>query len=323
MFLMKLSRIVAMLGSIITLVQITLLATEKNGICLNSGCQVVESLTTVPPIFFSIAGFFFFQTIFWGIWFAAKDEKRLQYVNILLLAGLAAEGVLVSFQHFVAQTFCTYCLIIFSLVVLLNALTGLRHFVGGIVIFASVLIGFASLQFTGVGIAPFENLDSGTFAILDGREKEKKYLFFSSTCKYCEEIIASLSSDGECTIRFNPIDQINEFALEAAVRQENYKTTVNSKLMQSLGLNQVPVLLTVTPAGFQVIKGSRSIQQYFAVNCSKKGDLSPAREQMLLDDGLGMQDLPENSSQNLTDGSCTVNTDCEESLPLSDVDKLY
>ena len=323
MFLIKLSRLVAMVGSIITLVQIALLATEKNGICLNSGCQVVESLTTVPPIFFSIAGFFFFQAVFWGIWFATKNEKSLLYVHILLLGGLAAEGVLVSFQHFVAQTFCTYCLVIFSLVVLLNALVGLRHFLGGVAIFASVLVGFASLQFTGVGNPPLENLDSGTFAILNESEKEKRYLFFSSTCKYCEEVIASLSSDGECTIRFNPIDRINEFALEAAALRDNYETAVNRKLMQSLGLNQVPVLLTVTSSGFQVIKGSRSIQQYLEVICSKKGGSSPAREQMPMDDGRGMRKLPENSSWNPSDGSCTVNTDCEESLPPSDIDTLY
>ena len=56
--------IVSLLASIFTAIQVVLFFSEKKGICFNAGCEIVDSLTTVPPVYFNVAGFFFFQTLF-------------------------------------------------------------------------------------------------------------------------------------------------------------------------------------------------------------------------------------------------------------------
>ena len=103
----------AWLSSSIVAVQIVLLVLGRDGICLSQGCQVVDELTRVPPLVFNLAGLFFFQAVAWGV-FRTDTEKAIRWriVQWLLLAGLAAEGVLVGFQLFVVGVFCTYCLII-------------------------------------------------------------------------------------------------------------------------------------------------------------------------------------------------------------------
>lgn len=317
---LNISRIVALAGSILTLAQILFLASDQEGICLNDGCKVVDSLTTVPPIFFNIGGFVFFQAVFWGLWMAKKNENRLYYVKMILLAGLAAEGVLVSFQQLIAQTFCSYCLIIFSLVLLLNILAGMRQLLTGAAVFFAVVVGFMSLQFAGANSSPLEKIDSGTFAQLPGTEEERRYLFFSSTCKYCEKIIESMDGNSSCGIRFNPLDEITDFALEEAERREVYQPTANRKILQSMGVDQVPVLLVVSPGSLQMLTGSTTIQQYLDKNCFDQKNSTPEKNTQsaatsgFSSDGVsgggsgisGFDFLPPQ------DDACSVSVDCED-----------
>ena len=304
---MKISQIVALGGSLVTLVQILLLVSENEGICFNDGCEIVDSLTTVPPIFFNIGGFLFFQAIFWGIWLSRKQHQRMQYVNILLLAGLSAEAVLVSFQHFVAQAFCTYCLLILTFVVLFNLLSGLRHILAGVVIFTTVIIAFSSLQFSGIKTAFMEDLDSGSFAVLAGQNLEnERYLFFSSSCKHCEKVIGSLKSGNVCSLRFNPIDEITDFPLLTVEKTENYSTDVNRSFLKTLGVDQVPVLLVTNQAGFQVVKGERPISLYLQDNCSEQAKRPAASSTDLLlapDDDFLLPGF---------DDSCSIDIDCDD-----------
>ena len=138
----------AWLSSSIVAVQIVLLVLGRDGICLSQGCQVVDELTRVPPLVFNLAGLFFFQAVAWGV-FRTDTEKAIRWriVQWLLLAGLAAEGVLVGFQLFVVGVFCTYCLIILGCIVLLNLLAGKKQLLAGTFVFASVFLAFSSLQF--------------------------------------------------------------------------------------------------------------------------------------------------------------------------------
>ncbi len=306
---MKLSRLIALLGSIFTLLQIYFLANDKEGICLNDGCKIVDSLTSIPPLYINIAGFVFFQLIFWGMWFAGNNKRVRNYVDLLLLAGFAAEGVLVAFQQFVAQSFCSYCLIIFGLILSLNILAGLPQFLRGATVFIAVLIGFISLQFDYIKGSPLQGLDNGTFALLQGDSREQRYLFFSSTCKYCEKVIESLNEDNTCGMRFNPIDTITDFNHPTAQRMEVYDTNVNKQLLRSFGINQIPVLLITSEYGVQVVKGAGPIEQYLSNNC------------LLKQENIESSDLQSNpTNQNFdflspTDESCAVESDCED-LPI-------
>ncbi|MGK2905233.1 MAG: thioredoxin fold domain-containing protein [Desulfuromonadales bacterium] len=307
----KISRLVALAGSVLTLTQTLLLAINSDGLCFSDGCEIVDSLTTVPPIFFNIGGFLFFQAVFWGIWLAGQQRERLQYVKILLLAGLAAEGVLVSFQYFIAQAFCAYCLVVLALIVLLNVLCGLRHSLGAFAVFTAVILVFPSLQFSESKTNSIEKLDMGSYAVLAGENQEQKhFFFFSSTCKYCEKVIESLQEENNCTIYFNPTDEITNFALQRVQKADSYATDVNRNFLKSLGIDQIPVFLTVNASGFQVVKGEGPIKRYLQENC-------PAKEFVPVSGGSFDLNFSIDFDFALpgVDDSCSVNSDCDTPSP--------
>ncbi len=302
----RLSRAVALIGSAITLIQALLLMYEREGICFNDGCEVVDSLTTVDPILINLGGFIFFQLVFWGLWVAHNKPQRLGGVRVILLAGIAVEAVLVAFQYLVAQIFCSYCLLILGLVIILNLLSGVRHTFAAMIIFAAVMTGFVSLQFSGAGNRLPDSLDEGIFASLDGAEGEGRYLFFSSTCKYCEEVIVSLQEGYDCAVQFNPIDEIPEFALPQAKRQPSYNPSINKSFLQQLNLDQIPVLYVERETGFQAITGAGPILDYLEIECGKEAQQTPS---------LQMNEVsPEPALDFLQpqEESCSVDTDCEE-----------
>lgn len=307
---MRLSRAVALIGSVITLVQALLLIYEREGICFNDGCEVVDSLTTVDPVFINLGGFAFFQVVFWSIWLARNKPQRLGVVRVFLLAGMAVEAVLVSFQYLVAQIFCSYCLLILGLVIILNLLAGVRHVVAAMIIFAAVLTGFASLQFSAAGGRLVDRLDEGVFATLSGSDsgsgEERRYLFFSSTCKYCEEVIVSLQDGFDCGVQFNPIDEITEFALPQAKRQPAYQPSINKTFLQQLNLDQIPVLYVERETGFQAITGAGPILDYLEVECGEEPRLQPTMELN------GVSRDPALDFLQPQDEACSVSTDCEE-----------
>jgi hypothetical protein len=270
--LVRLTLVIALAGSLLTLVQIILLESGLDGICFSGGCEIVDSQTTIPPLFFNFFGLVFFQAVFWGIWAGRRSEELQFYVRMLLLAGLAAEGVLVSFQYVVVESFCTYCLIIFSLVTLLNLLRGLRQAVTGAAIFAAVVIAFATLQFTTAtseSIATgINDLEKGAYAVLTGEVKKPKLvLFFSSTCPHCEKVIESMQQGSTCTVSFNPVSNVTKFPLTTLVTNKHYDVGVNRAFMMSLGQKSIPVLLVQQQKHIQLISGGNAIMNYLDESC--------------------------------------------------------
>jgi hypothetical protein len=303
----RLSLVVALGGTLLTLVQIILLESGLDGICFSGGCEIVDSQTTIPPLFFNFFGLVFFQVIFWCTW-AGRRSKELQfYVRLLLLAGLAAEGVLISFQYLVVETFCTYCLIIFSLVVLLNLLHGLHHAVSGVAIFVSVVIAFSTLQFktttsesVGTGI---NDLVKGTYATLTGDEKKAKLvLFFSSTCPHCERVIESMQQGTACTVDFNPVSKVTGFPLKTATFSENYDIGVNRTFMTFLGQKSIPVLLVEQRRNLQLISGGNAIMNYLDESCRLQP--SPQRQSLSIFEPaneLVLQPQDDSCGENISD----------------------
>ena len=191
---------------------------------------------------------------------------------MLLLAALAAEGVLVSFQYIVLETFCTYCLIVFSLVVLLNLLHGVHHTVTGGAVFVAVFLAFSSLQFKTTTSGPVDAginaLGRGAYAVLQGEEnKPKLSLFFSSTCPHCERVIKSLQQGTACTVSFNPVSTVTKFPLTELVFNEHYDVDVNRSFMMSLDQKSIPVLLVEQQKRIQLIKGGNAVMNYLDESC--------------------------------------------------------
>ncbi len=255
---------VALLASLLITAQIGFTLYQGNPFCLNEGCKVVEELTRVSPLVFNLVGFFFFQTVYWGLRSSRYELRQVpQFIKTLLFAGLAVEGVLLSFQYMVAHAFCAYCLGIFACIVLLNLLLGFKQATTGLFLLAVVVLAFASLELSPSqkGASAFT---AGTFASRPGSTKgAESFLFYASTCAHCEKVIASLQKNNWATVHFNPIDQVTSLELPGSRRTSTYSPATNRALLASLGIDEIPVLMTRTAEGITIRRGEAALLAYF------------------------------------------------------------
>ena len=303
--------LVSLAGMALTAAQIVYSSIHGEILCLNEGCQIVERLTRVPPVLFNLAGALYFTGIFWFLWRGRDGQRRwLNLARLLLLAGMAAEGVLVAFQHYISEAFCSYCLVIFGCILLLNILAGARQLLLASTAFAAVLLAFSSLQFKAVGDGA--TLAAGSMAEI-GRKgtSAQLYLFFSSSCPHCEEVIATLDAGMTCNIRFNPVEKVGALRLPGVLALPSYQTEVNGAFLKSLAIEEIPVLLAESGREMTILRGKQRILAYIAENCRKAtvpdatSGTSPARPSADLKYG-------QPATQ---DESCSVNNDCPEPIP--------
>lgn len=309
-FLKKLG-IFALFSSIIVLVQIGIILIQGDPLCLNQGCEIVEQLNKVPPLYFNLAGFVFFLIIFLGVRMTKRGSTPARaLVLVLLTAGMGAEAVLVSFQHLIARTFCSYCLIICAFVVLLNVLAGWRQALRGLVIFCAVGAAFFSLEFRTSAEQTLSYQD-GILATRQGTQTEPQiHLFFSSTCSHCENIIKLLAPQKSLTVAFHPIDSVEAVDVPGIEKSATYSIAANRNFLASLGINEVPVLLLKEKDQYTVLKGKHTIQQQIDKL------ITPQQEE----ESRGKQDISPTSSMNTDPGmsndGCSVEEDCEDGTNL-------
>lgn len=303
--------IICFLASVLTALQVFFLHTGVKGLCFNDGCEIVDSMTNVSPLFFNIAGFFYFQALFWLFW---RGRNGLEYwhklARLLLLAGLAAEAVLVFFQHTIATVFCSYCLVVGAVIVILNLCCGLRQLLRGVVISSAVLTACYSLQFDHPAKAGGTSLDSGSMAMLSGKkENGRLYLFFSASCSHCEKVIEDIGSDTMCTVRFNPIEKIEKFAVREAILFTDYDPKVNRAFLQGLAINEVPLLVAKDEEQILVLKGEKRIREYLQKTCRQSSSLDPSGTSKSMSPGYKY--FPE--VQKSKEDACSLDTDCDPS----------
>ena len=313
--LINLQMLVALGGGLLAAAQALLIVAKGNILCLNDGCEVVEQLTTVPPIAFNVAGSIFFMSVFLALWQGARGVRGwLNLARMLLLAGMAAEGVLVGFQYYVAQVFCSYCLTIFALIFLLNMLMGWRQLLGGIAVHGAVLVAFSSLQFVPHNAAPEMDIAKGVYGRLAGKTDDDvtRSLFFSSSCPHCEEVIATIDADFLCSLEFNPIDELARSPLPALPVPGDYFPEVNRAMLKKFDINEIPVLMVRTSTEMRIVQGSKAISGYFTDNCRER-NLTVLPESG--ESGIsGMTPAPALQFLQPSPGAetCAVDTDCEE-----------
>lgn len=262
-------------GSVLTLIQTILLLFHQDTICFNDGCKIVETMTTVPPVVFNLAGLMFFQAIFWTFYFTKlKDSYWPILSRALLFAGLGAEGVLFGYQYFVVDVFCSYCLVIFGIIVFLNILQGAKQIFIGLAVFIAIQIGFASLDFKGTVSHDGLVIEQGIFSTLSGAKQEKHYyLFFSSTCKHCEEVIESLKENPQYPISFNPVDKVDKLNLSFNYTTGEYNSSANLSFLNNLDINAVPVLFIKDNDDFAIIRGKQQIIDTIHASCYPEADI--------------------------------------------------
>ncbi len=300
--------IIAFLASILTGVQIFLIVAGREGICLNEGCEIVDSFPKLPPLYFNIAGFIFFLTLFWCFLKGRKgSEYWYQFAKLLLLAGLTGEAVLLFFQYSIVTAFCSYCLIIFSIILLLNILCGLRQLFTSVILFIAVFGMLSTLELRAVSSSN-KSLDSGSYAQVGEKTGGAElYLFFSETCEHCENVISAIDGENRCNIRFNPIEPIEFFPLSESKRFLNYDPIVNSVFLKNLNIKEVPVLVAREKERIVVLKGESRIKKYLNDECTEREE--SAYSETSQDVGFGYEHL---LVQNQLEEGCSVESDCEE-----------
>ncbi len=297
--------VLAFLGAIGTAGQAGLLIFRGKAICLNDGCRIIEALTRVQPQFINLAGFVFFVVMAVLIWRASGSKLAKRLLGLLLLAGIAAEGVLFGYQDFVAKTYCSWCLVVLALVVLLNFLVGLRQTLRATAVFVASLVAFSALRF---GVVPSIDggraLDGGTWGVSRCAAPAKDlYLIFSSNCPHCAEVVRTLESCNSCNFHFNPIEQIDGLDLSGVERLPSYDPGVNRGLLALLGIEEVPVLLVPSPEGVSVIRGGERIIAFIRAECFR---VAPV---LNIDPSRTLEDPSMSIFREENDG-CNVTVDC-------------
>jgi uncharacterized membrane protein len=281
------SVVVALGGALGAATQAALQLTRGQALCFNEGCRVVEGLTRVPPVAINLAGLGFFLAAAALALRAGGSKAPRRLLALLLCAAIGAEGVLVGYQQFVAKAFCSWCLVVFTLVVALNLLAGVRQALRVAAVFAATLAAFAALRFGVVQPAPGARaLDGGTWGVHRCAAPAKQvYLVFSSTCPHCAEVLKALESCDSCNFHFNPIDKITGLDLPGVQRLASYDPGVNRGLLALLGIEEVPVLLVPGPEGVSVIRGESRILAFVRAECFRAAPVLNVDPSRLLSQG--------------------------------------
>ncbi len=293
-------------ASLVIAIQMIIILFRGQAACLNEGCRIIENLTAIPPLYFNLLGFIYFQVIFWTIFMLRnKHAGSIDWLRVLLMAGLGAEGVLLAYQIFVAQTLCSYCLIIFTIVLVLNIMAGRQQSVAGLSMLAGILLIFSLLGFGPSLLLSLRNqtLNAGTYGTRTCSNPAKKvYLFFSATCPHCRKVLAALENCNSCDFYFNPVGRLKNMKLAGVKKSPSYSPEVNRLMLTLLGIKGVPVLLARDPAGLSIIRGDERIISYIKQSCYQAAPLPY----------LGPNAVQEkNMSIYGEEGECSMTVDCE------------
>ena len=138
-----------------------------------------------------------------------------------------------------------------------------------------------------------------------GTSERQLYLFFSSTCTYCERIIETLQEETTCSVNFNPIEPIDTFDFPGVVLTPAYSPEGNRRFLNHLGIEEIPVLIDRHQETTTILTGENTIRNYLELNCSTNAT-------------LGMSGIPTNQFSSNTDllldkdAGCSITEECAE-----------
>jgi uncharacterized membrane protein len=301
-------QILAFIGSLITAIQVTSILASGSSICLNQGCEVVDRFTVLSPLYLNLLGLAYFQAVFWSVRiFKNKPLKGFDWTGLLLLAGLAVEGVLSAYQIFVAEVICSYCLLTFAVVLILNSMHGRKQFISGAAIIMAIFISFSLLTFIPTQVfSQYSSLKSGSYGVKSCSSPAKEvYLIFASDCPHCENVIKELDGCNSCDLYLNPIDKIGKLKFSGIELNPDYSPTINRLMLTTLGIKEIPVLVVKNSTGFSFLKGEEKILNFVRRSCFNQDtvlyldpSLNPEQEEItvITEDG----------------GECSLDIDCND-----------
>ncbi len=258
--------ITASIGLILTTIQI-LMHLKGQELCFNQGCRIVENVLSINPLLVNGLGTLFFSTVILLVFLTRKRKDLLFLFDLLILCAMVAEGILLSIQLFVAHTFCSYCLIIASMIILISLFYKARTTIFGM---AFITVELALFSFIDLSFSTRQsvNLNQGTYAVKTcSNPRSVAYLIFSQNCPHCKKVLSSLQGCVKCEIHFNPISKINKEILPGLIPIEGYKPEVNVLALHIFDINSVPVLINRTDDGYKIIKGDENILKFIKNQC--------------------------------------------------------
>lgn len=246
-------------------VQSGYLLIQGESFCPTSGCTIVEERSPLSPLLLNGAGFAFFAllcVLFVGVR-RYGGGLFAGLLGPLLLAGMAVEGVLFTFQY---QTgaFCLYCCTLLAAVVLLNTSLGWRQGLRALFVFAAVVAtAVLFLVPKGQGLAQY-SIEAGTLALKKGEGREERYFFFAEECSHCKTALAALAEDRAATLHLNPLAPLRQLALPSGMeRRDDFTPEANRAFLAQLGITTVPVLLMRQEGGgMRILQGEREIMAH-------------------------------------------------------------
>lgn len=302
-------QIFALIATVVVAVQVIFSLVTGSEICPNGGCRFVESLTVVSSLVINILGLAYFQAVYWALRvFKRKPEGGFDVPGLLLLAGLAAEGVLLAYQLFVAHVLCGYCLLVLFLVAALNGMYGRRQQLRGAAVFVAVVFSFSLLTFMPARVfSQYYSLKSGSYGVRSCAEATREiFLIVSSDCSHCRKVIQALDNCNSCDFYLNPVDKkADNLKISGLKLNPSYSPEINRLMLAMLGIKEVPVLVVKNRDGYSFIKGEEKILNYVRHACFSQQPVLYF-DQSLHSRGQEMTVLTEDG------GECALELDCKE-----------
>lgn len=296
-----------MIASIIAGLQAAINLITGSSICPNAGCKVVESLTSISPLYLNILGCIFFQLVFWLLGNPKTKPRSNHYlVGPLLLCGLAFDSALMAYQIFAAHSLCSYCLLILFFVIILNILYGARQMAVGFAISSAVVISFSILTLfpTGAGSKPY-SLKNASYGLKSCASPTKEiYLIFSSDCPHCRQVIETLNNCNSCDLYLNPVDNLSSLNISGLELNKSFSPQVNRLILEIFGIDSVPVLVVKDKESYRFVRGGNRILSFIRHACFTH------------DEVLYLDKSPADADREITvltekDEECSVEIDCQ------------
>jgi hypothetical protein len=223
---------VSALAAIFVLTEIVMQFFGKS-ICQTEGCKVVAQHVRYGDISILLIGLVTFSFLALLSFLDLYSNKKIAgtFINLVMIVSLACEGFFTGYQAFSLHTPCLFCLIIFSVMVVLGIirlLAGEREVIAGFISLAAV---FSMLYLVPPAVST-ANLPNN----------ERFILFYSKDCIHCAEVIKSLQ--------------------EKKIEVKHLEVTPYSGFLKSMGIDTVPTLQVIAQNQKLFISGKDAILRY-------------------------------------------------------------
>ncbi|MCX7770321.1 MAG: hypothetical protein N2202_04470 [Proteobacteria bacterium] len=224
-------------------------------LCETEGCELVAKQVRYGDWVILILGIFtFFALLITFILYLKKNKEgkgeKANFYNSLcsyiLIISLASEGFFTGYQAFRLFVPCYFCLIVFTLIVILSLLKlmmGAKEMVAGFGAFFGVfMLFYLVLPVDTIGKLP----------------EEKLVIFYSENCKHCKELMKELE--------------------EKKIEIPHILIDDNPNFLKNVGIDKVPVLFINLPGEKRFLVGLTNIRAYLFPELEKRDEKKASTE---------------------------------------------